>query len=351
MRLLILMAFLFAVSACGDDLQKRTQAPLIITENPNGSDASNDTADDSDCVPTSSCAGQGAMCGEFFDGCKTRNCGSCASGSECVDSKCVVEERLGTACESPADCAGMGCLEPSGGWRDGYCTSECTDDSTCGPNGACALETRGKRLCALLCDVDQDCGRDGYACIPAMDGTKICQAAAIGNGSVGDACESAQDCSLEGGFCVLEPSFADGYCSKTCTTNAECDADSHCATGFCFANACTRPGYIEKDLDRDARLECVPVGGQGEGLVGDACTTGADCGGGDFGGCLGQWPGGYCAIDCRAGEGTCGADSICYAFSPTSSQCLKVCTAAADCRDGYACLALPGGKSACGHTK
>ncbi len=346
MKPIFFLMFLCGIAVgCGDELQKQSGDHLIIVDTSDSGDATVDTSDGGSCVPSSSCAAEGATCGELFDGCATRNCGHCAAGSECIDSKCVVEERLGTACESPSDCAGLGCLGPASSWRGGYCASPCTDDSTCGPNGACAINGAASPLCGLLCEVDQDCGRADYGCLPGLDGRKICQAAAVGSATVGDACTYAQDCSLHGGFCIRVSSFAGGYCSGSCAADSDCDAESHCAQGICYANGCSRPGYLEIDIDLDDRVECVPVGGQGSGLVGDECGDGRDCGGGDYGVCLG-YSGGYCSIGCGPGEGTCGSDSICHAFSGVS-QCLKICDAVTECRDGYNCVSVAGGKSAC----
>jgi hypothetical protein len=80
-------------------------------------------------------------------------------------------------------------------------------------------------------------------------------------------------------------------------------------------------------------LACGPI-------IGDACTVAADCGGQL---CINKpyTPGGYCSKQCTVGdEGSCPAGSSCVrdGNGSNSPACFHNCSAAQDCRAGYACL-------------
>lgn len=89
--------------------------------------------------------------------------------------------------------------------------------------------------------------------------------------------------------------------------------------------------------------------------IGQACLTDSDCSGAatkcnlqvsiPFGGLSINFAGGYCTKGCTA-NAECGAGAACplsgaAAFLPDLSVCLKQCTEASDCRQGYNCSALP----------
>jgi hypothetical protein len=78
-------------------------------------------------------------------------------------------------------------------------------------------------------------------------------------------------------------------------------------------------------------------GGQAALAVGSACTTDAECGGGDFM-CMTDHPDGYCIKMCdhANGDADCPTGSICQ-FDGTAAECHAECSAAADCRTGYTC--------------
>lgn len=86
--------------------------------------------------------------------------------------------------------------------------------------------------------------------------------------------------------------------------------------------------------------------------VGDACFMAMPCPAGGSGtkACETAWPGGYCVIDgCAEHDHDCPSDgqpggSTCVLFN--GARCLALCSAATDCREGYACAATP---DAAGH--
>jgi hypothetical protein len=87
----------------------------------------------------------------------------------------------------------------------------------------------------------------------------------------------------------------------------------------------------------------------GAALIGDPCTTNADCASSycvtseQFGVLTKQKvdiPGGYCALLSCNTKADCGAGADCYNLAQYDLQlfiCLKNCTSNSDCRQGYTC--------------
>jgi hypothetical protein len=202
--------------------------------------------------------------------------------------------------------------------------------------------------------------------------------------NAGKPCKRNADCG-DGGLCAtrtvwqpMEPeeNAPNGYCTKICTTAAECGLGADCvadlrafvgdddmegigggtAAGLCM-DRCTRAsecrdGYLcaaglEFDEMRNADT-CVPVPATdhpADGSVGKACKRDADCKGGR---CLSKlWdygsgpslPGGYCSGRCMTDD-QCGAGAACMYGTPgpLTGSCRQSCTDDADCtRDGYRC--------------
>jgi hypothetical protein len=166
-----------------------------------------------------------------------------------------------------------------------------------------------------------------------------------------------------------------GYCSGTCTDDAQCGAGGVCAGAFAaasLAGSCMKACQTDTDCAR-AGYECVAglelpdggVPGVGElppqpntcqpkpatvnlddGVVGKACSSDADCGDGtcattiggvfNFGGT--PTPGGYCTGACTE-DAHCGAGGECVNLIPfgnMAGSCYRACGASCD-REGYAC--------------
>ncbi len=172
-----------------------------------------------------------------------------------------------------------------------------------------------------------------------------------------------------------------GYCSNTCSTDADCPSDSTCVTvghggqSLCFSNcdpAATertcRAGYgcsssfmipgnvcfpgCTDNSDCPGTSECDPTGGFGgagscfdpSASIGDACTGDAECQSGGF--CLGEdfagWPAGACiGFGCDPAAGTgCDADAVCIpGGGGGGGACVIACSADSDCRGAYTCKA------------
>ncbi len=87
----------------------------------------------------------------------------CGDGTHCdVASGDCVEgvgepNPVGAFCSGDGDCASGTCFADAG-WPNGYCTSDCGDDTECG-DGVC-----GGGKCLAACQADLDC-RGGYFCL------------------------------------------------------------------------------------------------------------------------------------------------------------------------------------------
>ncbi|MBK9259135.1 MAG: hypothetical protein IPM54_04805 [Polyangiaceae bacterium] len=71
-------------------------------------------------------------------------------------------------------------------------------------------------------------------------------------------------------------------------------------------------------------------------VVGQACTSDAECGG-EYR-CQLTAPGGYCSFFC-SGDADCPTGSVCSPLpnSRVSGICMKSCSTTAECRPGYTC--------------
>jgi len=91
--------------------------------------------------------------------------------------------------------------------------------------------------------------------------------------------------------------------------------------------------------------------GTGGGVVGDACYSSTQCSGVPGSGrtCLTSlmgyitFPGGYCSAVCTSAA-DCGAGAACVNLNDLGHYCLKQCTSATECRttETYSCNSIPG---------
>lgn len=312
---------------------------------------------DADCGPDGHCNGRACVAT-----CTSNN--DCRPGYECSDffndgttvcAPATTYVMPGGACTSDDMCAttyfGATCLAPDDGFADGYCVVGCEVDADCPGASFCASTDTGG-VCVPTCNATS-C-RDGYACFDYLNTFRnTCGPAATGTGTVGAACDVLQDCAGgTEGFCIESTDWVGGYCTLApCTTNLDCATGSHCGfkegtAGFCVDDCATqadcRAGFGCVDADGDAALECAPSG-IGTGLIGDACTTVADCAGGVDAICINEsqgWRSGYCSLgDCTT-DTDCGDVNLyhCAFNDGQPGVCLKNCLNGADCRtDGYGC--------------
>lgn len=86
------------------------------------------------------------------------------------------------------------------------------------------------------------------------------------------------------------------------------------------------------------------LGGCGR-MLGDACSTSADCEVGQI--CDKTLPGGYCTkADCHYFG--CPSEATCVAFNDFDNYCMLQCQEEGDCREGYTCVADFSDEAFCG---
>ena len=308
------------------------------------------------CVPD--CAvNQDCRAGyECFDwlGDFANTCGPVANGNGVVGEACTVLQ----------DCAGGqdGFCISTPDWFEGSCSETCSSTNACPAGSHCAYidPVSGQGACVADCTSGADC-RTNYSCIDADDDqTTECAPTGDGSGVIGEACAGVYECA--GGadaFCIQEAQgWRAGYCSASCTSNADCPAGSHCGNqnpttgaGLCVADCtgdgdCRADGYTCFDWDSStvASTECAP-GGTGDGLQGEACEGVWECDGGAGAFCVTDdsgWPDGYCVLGGCTANADCSANAHCGFFDTTTGEgvCLGNCGTDADCRADYGCFDL-----------
>jgi hypothetical protein len=177
------------------------------------------------------------------------------------------------------------------------------------------------------CKRDSQCG--GGRCVSALHIVATDTALTAPDGYCTLRCEDDSECGAHG-LCSVPAGETHGECL------ARCSADQPCREGYdCVGNSASfgLPGTCQP-LPATDKLE--------DGVVGIACESNGDCGGGL---CFGKTPVGaslpdnYCTGRCLSDE-DCGAGGGCLTFSGSgrAGTCFLRCKADADCeRPGYRC--------------
>jgi hypothetical protein len=76
---------------------------------------------------------------------------------------------IGTDCNTGNDCESNACATR---WPNGYCTKECTSDSSCGTGGKC-ISWGDANICVAKCEYENEC-RPGYFCAPLNTSGHVC---------------------------------------------------------------------------------------------------------------------------------------------------------------------------------
>jgi hypothetical protein len=186
-------------------------------------------------------------------------------------------------------------------------------------------------------------------------------------GEIGSACTTDADCTSD--YCLIDPSYQDGYCIQKCDADPSCPEGSTCHDylGYkfcmdqCGADTDCRNGYVCTYGVCRPPCNSNHVCGQGDtclnGHCKSKCTADTDCPSGERcqdgkcippckgdGDCL---PGFSCdpaSGDCKPKQGksmgeACSSSSQCataYCL-PTRKICSISCTGSGDCPDGYVC--------------
>lgn len=174
-------------------------------------------------------------------------------------------------------------------------------------------------------------------------------------------------CCTEEGRCV--GGLVDSACGISGGSCVACAAQHICQGGVCTPFSGGGGGGGAKDggmnpADAGSNPDggaVTPDGGSGDGgtttpdggtsgfdpaLLGEPCTSSAECPGGICATASFGFPGGYCTTSCGLDATVCGAQGACIGYAG-SSVCVKTCTAfgasgpAAGCRESYRCGRVP----------
>ena len=328
--------------------------------------------------------------------CNADTCVGCCDGVNCLPYLEQNESACGAIGQACASClGGAQCIQ-------GACTIlEPKDAGTCGAQGEGCCPSfmcdAGLQCLFGVCqpEATQDAGHDAGTPDAGMQDAGTPDAGSGGTLPIGEPCTQSAQCASN--VCRII-NFPGGYCTRTCTTNAECGAGATCGTDPANASAriclktCAeagttsgcRPDYVcEKRAHPNGTPACVPgctsqVSCSGAsacdsrgfccGLSGFACCEGSTCteagtgcgtdgycepmAGGVGAACTGNgdcqtgfcqqqtsglWTGGYCTLQC--GAQSCPSGSVCSTGFSTAI-CLDACAQAgsqSDCRPGYVC--------------
>lgn len=145
---------------------------------------------------------------------------ACAEDKECGQGRCAKSEMMMT-------------------YPDGYCTGACLQDADCGAGGSCTLPAIGSGAgsCYSSCQTngDSDC-RKGYRC--RTNGSRrqcIPGPAPLADRAAGKQCQADADCGGTAMSCVTSLGgmpAPGGYCSISCSENADCGAEGTCVGGL-----------------------------------------------------------------------------------------------------------------------
>lgn len=272
-----------------------------------------------------------------------KNCSAdsdCRTGYGCQDAGSGVKtcspggqsggtSSTGSTCTQDTQCKRYTCRdEASTGWRGGYCTGPCTQDSDCDSGAHCAEKRQVPNsnqmsgYCLESCTSDSDC-RTGYHCWDEDgDGVTECAPWGSGTGEVGDPCTTIDQCPGGGAAeCNLVTSgFPMGYCTESCSSGT-CPTDSHCSKANfgdyrqCLDSVCCNQ-YVTCTVDTQLNRDSCPQG--------QHCDTSINLPNG----------GHYCVFDNERCTGTsaCPDGHLCA----SDGSCL-VCTGTSQCRNDYDC--------------
>lgn len=192
--------------------------------------------------------------------------------------------------------------------------------------------------------------------------------AGLANGVVGSTCTEDADCGGVG-RCMLSERvtstpFPGGYCTAECETAADCGERGLCSirfrggVGTCYLGCerdedCARTGYRCRISATSGVGTCLPAPAPlPDGIVGSACSSDEDCGGGAMT-CKttfanGEAPGGYCSQSCAV-HADCGESGFCVSgvngVNLNIGTCYRTCSPPDGCRDGYVCQSFGGSTS------
>ncbi len=218
-----------------------------------------------------------------------------------INEGCFISPSMGTLCTEPESCgtenywecpaAGKqrglctyNCMErpcsPGSVCVDGKCSPECAETSECPNDFVCSKDELG--VCLPSCSSDEDCADDEFC---DMD-KEICRMAT--DGKVGSRCSEPEDC-VDGGFCLSEMmGFPEGYCTRSCVNDDNCDDTDRCVLITSHGSFCYKGCIMDGDCRENYLCQ---QSGPRAGTCYKHCERDDHCTGGDPG-----WEGIVCDI-------------------------------------------------------
>jgi hypothetical protein len=177
--------------------------------------------ENSSCYPGSVCDPTNGECVELAQDCTQAGC---PSGELCdpVSTQCVAPGRAcaGSTWASSCDNVVTACTTRRADTA-GTCEEICTQDADC-PNGQSCVDTNLRRLC-----LPDD-----------LNGPLTCGTLSDASTGVGQPCGSGQNsCPGSAAICVQDANI-DGFCTRGCTADTDCDSGQSCAPGPGGADIC-----------------------------------------------------------------------------------------------------------------
>ena len=331
------------------------------------------------CVPFSC----NPSTGDCYESCSTSS--QCVSGQQCQNASCG-KKMKGASCQTNDQCVSNYCAD--GVCCNVACKGACVSCNLTGREGTCwAIEADKPDPRSVCKDAGRaSCGQtglcDGFGgCSKYARDTECKPSSCTGNRQITKAtCDGRGTC--------MEPSIQDcnpfacrnGECTKTCTTNADCDTGiacvngtcgpkmdgqpctassecqkNHCVDGVCCDQACTgacRSCSLSASLGRCTPIAAGTVDPRAicAAMAQTTCKTNGKCDG--QGGCQ-PWPvGTLCAEENCTGNvykapsvcnatGQCVAPDVipCSPFICNGTRCFTQCVTNNQCVSPFTCAA------------
>ncbi len=212
----------------------------------------------------------------------------------------------------------------------------CGRVSPCGP-GTCSGCCTSAGLCLeTSSQKDNSCGLGGLSCLDCAGLNQLCESGRCVGGSGGGSATCQATC---GGCCASQAA------TSQCITNP---SSTNCGIKGSVCKSCP-PG----DVCRAGN--CGPADAGFLSQVGADCSTDFSCANlmcrRNTSSGSATYPGGYCTTTCVT-DGDCGPTGLCVGkelatYGESDKFCLKRCTDANQCRNGYNCYSLGAQGNAC----